>query len=76
MGAIKWDYEGLGYHLCVEHGIGGKSDIKLGDCKVDKFKLAPVNGGSVQISFRVIAHPEAKDVGNLCEKINKMLSFN
>lgn len=69
MGSLKWDWEGTGYHLSVAHGVGGKSDIQLMDCKVNKFKLTAINGGSVRVEFRVIVHPEVKDVGRLCEKI-------
>ena len=42
-----------GWELIVEHGIGDDSAVDLHDCKVDKFKLEPFEGGSVQLSFRV-----------------------
>lgn len=71
MGPLKWDLEGIGYHLTIPYGTGGKSDIKLGDCKVDKFKLTPINGGAVNIEFRVIVHPDAKDVGKICDMIQQ-----
>lgn len=71
MGIIKWDWQGTGYHLTVGYGVGGKSDIKLGECIVDKFSFDPKQGGSVSIKFRVIAHPEGKDVGKLCELIQQ-----
>ena len=69
LGDLKWDWEGTGYHLEVEYGTGGKSNIKLGDVKIDKFKISPQNGGTVLIEFRAIVHPESKDVGKLCEMI-------
>jgi len=75
MGAIKWDYTGTGYHLTVGYGVGGKSDIKLMDCKVDKFKFTPYGGGSVGIEFRVIVHPEVKDVGKLCDMIQQEIEI-
>lgn len=67
MGALKWDWEGTGYTATVDYGLGGESNIVLNDCKVDHFKFEPQNGGSVLVSFRVIAHPESEDVGKLCE---------
>jgi hypothetical protein len=39
--------------------------------KVDHFTIEPQNGGSVAITFRIIAHPEADDVGKLCEFIQR-----
>lgn len=71
LGALKWDWEGTGYSVVVGYGIGGESDIKLNDCKVDHFKFEPLNGGSVLIAFRVIAHPDTADVGKLCEFIQR-----
>lgn len=71
MGAIKWDWEGSGYALNVDYGLGGRSDIKLGDCKVDGVRIDPQNGGTVLLTFRVICHPETADVGRLCEMIQQ-----
>lgn len=67
MGPIKWDWEGAGYTATVDYGLGGDSNIVLHDCKVDHFKIEAQNGGSVVITFRIIAHPESEDVGKLCE---------
>lgn len=71
MGALKWDWEAAGYTAVVGYGLGGDSDIKLGDVKVDHFMFEPQNGGSVAVSFRVIAHPDSDDVGKLCEFIQR-----
>jgi hypothetical protein len=75
MGAIKWDWEGTGYDVTVGYGIGGDSDIQLADCKVDHFKFEPMNGGSVLVTFRIIAHPETADVGKLCEFIQQNIDL-
>lgn len=69
--SIKFDHECEGYHLTIDYGMGGKSAVKLGECTVDKFTFTPQNGGTVLISFRVIAHPEVKDVGKICELIQQ-----
>lgn len=71
MGAIKWDFEGTGYKVTVDYGIGGDSDIVLHDCKVDKFVFDPQNGGTVVTSFRIIAHPDTDLVGLLCDRIQQ-----
>lgn len=71
MGGIKWDWEGTGYSAEVDYGMGGDSNITLSDVKVDHVTLEPLNGGSVNITFRIIAHPEPDDVGKLCEFIQR-----
>lgn len=75
MGSVKWDIEYSGYSATVGYGIGGKSDIQLGDVKVDHFRFEPMNGGSVLITFRIIAHPETADVGKLCEFIQQNIDL-
>lgn len=71
LGALKWDWEGAGYSLAIPYGIGGPSDIKLGECQIDDFKFSPQNGGTVILQCRVICHPETADVGRLCEFIQQ-----
>lgn len=68
---LKWDWEGTGYAVTIPFGIGGPSNIKLGDCKIDDFRFSPQNGGTVIVSFRVICHPETTDVGRICEYIQQ-----
>lgn len=75
MGALKWDQELTGYSVEVEYGIGGASNIKLGDVKIDGFKFSAMNGGSVSIEFRAICHPETEDVGRLCEFIQREIEI-
>lgn len=75
MGSVKWDCDYTGYSAKVGYGIGGKSDIQLGDVKVDHFRFEPMNGGSVLITFRIIAHPETADVGKLCEFIQQNIDL-
>jgi hypothetical protein len=76
LGPIKWDWEGSGYTLTVAYGLGGPSDIKLADCKVDGFKFEAQNGGTVNVMFRVIVHPEQPDVGKLCEMIQQNIDIS
>ena len=53
MGAISWGKEFAGFTHTIQHGLGGKSDIHLMDCKVNGFKLEPKEGGTVSLKFRV-----------------------
>ena len=40
-----------GWTVSIEHGIG--DDIELGASKVDKFRVRPMEGGSIELLFRV-----------------------
>lgn len=53
MSAIGWGKELAGFTHTISHGLGGKSDIHLMDCKVNNFKLEPKEGGTVALKFRV-----------------------
>lgn len=67
MSAFDWEYEGAGYEMVVDYGLGGESDIELVDAKVNSFTITPLEGGTVTVKFNVVVHPEALDVGRLCE---------
>lgn len=53
MGPLKWGKDLTGYTLTIDHGLGGKSELVLVDCKVNEFKLQPKEGGTVEVKFRV-----------------------
>ena len=42
-----------GWTVLVEHGIDESAPIRLGGCKVDKFKVTPKNDGMVALKMRV-----------------------
>lgn len=67
MSAFEWEYEASGYQLIVDYGLGGESDIELVDAKVNSFTITPLEGGTVTVKFNIVVHPEALDVGRLCE---------
>ncbi|WP_288379798.1 hypothetical protein [uncultured Massilia sp.] len=71
LGALKWDHEGTGYTVTVDYGMGGDSNIVLGDVKVDKFKFTAQEGGTVTVQCRIIAHPDEKVIGPLCNFIQR-----
>ena len=51
--SLNKDY--IGRNLVVDFGLGGSSNIELSGCDVDNFKVNCIEGGSVEISFRVQA---------------------
>lgn len=76
MSGFKWGKEYVGHTLVVPYGTGGKSDIKLEEVKVDKFRLLPIQGGSMQINFRTVGAPAEKDVGKLCSFMRCEIDIN
>jgi hypothetical protein len=71
LGSLKWDQEYAGYTVTVDYGMGGDSNIVLGDVKVDKFKFTAQEGGTVTVCCRMIAHPDEKVIGPLCNFIQR-----
>lgn len=50
--ALAFKFEGWTLH--IDYGIEGDTDpMVLGGCKIDKFKLVTMEGGSIELSFRV-----------------------
>lgn len=65
-----------GWVLTVAHGIGDDTAIVLGGCKVDKFRLAPHEGGSVDLLFRIgSSDVDAEELGLLCSKLGQEISI-
>jgi len=60
-----------GYTVEIDYGIGGDSNIVLGDVKNDKFKITAQEGGTVTVCCRMIAHPDEKVIGPLCNFIQR-----
>ncbi|MCY1218253.1 hypothetical protein D9M72_301950 [compost metagenome] len=58
----------VGATVTVHHGIGGKSDLVLDECTVDKFSFDPQEGGTVVVSLNVACIPSAGQAGELHTK--------
>lgn len=76
MGAIKWDKAMPGYETVIHYGVSGQMDIHLIETDVDGFRFDCQDGGTVAVSFRVIAHPEAEQLGRLCEMIQQEVEMS
>jgi hypothetical protein len=48
---LHWELELTGYSLIIDHGMGGKSNIEIEDCTLSNFRIAPKEGGTVQVKF-------------------------
>lgn len=76
MGPLHWGKEFAGYRTIIHLGVTGQSDIEMIDCEVDHFKFNCQEGGTVIVSFRIIAHPEGSQIGKLCELIQHEISIS
>lgn len=76
MGPVKWGKEFSGYETVIHYGVSGAQDIHLIDCEVDNFRFDCQDGGTVAVSFRVIAHPEPNELGRLCEMIQQEVEMS
>jgi len=71
MGSVGWKADLEGYAFKLHYGAGGKSDVKLIDCKVNNFRLTPQEGGSVEVSFRVQANPLPTEMPRILEYLQR-----
>lgn len=76
MGPIKWDHDMAGYRTIFHIGATEKTNIILGDCTVDQWRMECHEGGTVGLTFRVIAHPGTDDLGRLCEMIQQNVEIS
>ena len=62
---LKWEFEGIGYTVTIPVGVSGKENITIGDCKVNKLQISPMDGGTVIVSVRVQCSPTPAQFGQL-----------
>jgi len=75
MAPIKWDWTGAGYDAIVNYGVSGKDDITMIQTEIDTFKFDCQDGGTVAISFRIIAHPTPDEIGRLSELVQREITL-
>jgi len=68
---FDYDYKGAGFTFILHYGIDGKSDITLGDCRIDSFKFEMQQGGSVLMKFKIGCHPDDLQSGRLDKMIKQ-----
>lgn len=68
---IAWAHEIVGATLTIHYGTGGKSDLKIEGCTVNKFTIDPQEGGTCIVNFRVQGHPSEQQNGKLSYMIQK-----
>lgn len=76
MGTFPYEEEIVGATVTIHHGISAKSDLILGGCMVNNFKLTAQEGGTVAVRFRVQAHPDEKQMGRLAMMIGTTIEVS
>lgn len=76
VGAIKWSDEFANVITTVHYGTGGKSDIVLDDTTIDGWVFELMDGGTVQITFRVKCVPDEQQIGKLAGLIGGEIEFS
>lgn len=65
-----------GWTITVDHGIDEDDPITLGGCKVDKFRVVPKEGGTVELLFRVGSNDiDATEAGLLCSHLSQEIKI-
>lgn len=65
---MPWEYEQTGCEVLIDFGMGGPSNITLGDCKAHRVSIAPRQGGSVDVQWTIDAPALTTDTrGKLTE---------
>lgn len=63
--ALRWELAMIGREVIIDYGIGDDSAIRFIEATADKWTFDLREGGSVGVTFRVKAHPDADQVAHL-----------
>lgn len=75
-GPIDWTKEYTGLELVIDHGLGGDSDIVVTDCKADGIVITCMEGGSVEVSFKLKSNkPDESTRGRLTSLIKRDITI-
>lgn len=62
---LRWELAMIGREVIIDYGIGDDSAIRFIEATADKWTFDLREGGSVGVTFRVKAHPDADQVAHL-----------
>ena len=51
LGKLHWNQDLTGYTLTIDHGMGGKYNLIIGDVALSAFRIEPKEGGTILLSF-------------------------
>lgn len=72
---LRWSEDLEHRTLTIDYGIGGKSSLKLTDCKANGFRIEPMEGGTVRLTWRIQhAQPDERVVGKLSGLLKRQVN--
>lgn len=75
-GPFDIDYEGAGYTLRIEWGIGPSTEIVIFDCRINAVTIDPHEGGSVTLRLRAQFGVDEKLAGRLGVMIGREVTLS
>lgn len=72
---LRWDQEFTGYSLSIANGMGLSEPLVCEGVELKKFQIEPLEGGTVKLTFNVVCHPDAEQMGQLCELIQEQVEL-
>lgn len=66
---VKLTHEYAGYEVEIDGDLEATEAIVLVDAKIKKLAIAPIEGGSVGLTFTVSAEADANDVADLADAL-------
>ena len=72
--SIRWAQDIVGAEFTIHYGTE-KNNVDLTGTTIDSFKIEPMDGGSVVLSFRVKCNPTEVQVGKLSTLMGGQIEF-
>lgn len=72
---FAWAFEGKGYAVTVDYGLGGESDIALDEATVKNIKVSPLENDIVLYDFNVNCAPDERESGILDHRIQQEITI-
>lgn len=73
---IRINKEYIGYALEIEQGIDDKGAIRADGCRLDRFKITLLKGGSTGFQLRCVMHVDALTQGRLGQMKNQNITLS
>ncbi|CAJ6109681.1 Uncharacterised protein [Burkholderia pseudomallei] len=73
---MRWDKSYPGYLLRFHIGASGAEDVLLPECEIKEISFVTMDGGSVEVSFKVNAHPkDDEDHGKIGRRVQQEIGI-
>ncbi|CAJ6699315.1 hypothetical protein AQ946_23585 [Burkholderia pseudomallei] len=73
---MRWDKSYSGHLLRFHIGASGAEDVLLPECEIKEISFVTMDGGSVEVSFKVNAHPkDDEDHGKIARRVQQEIGI-